>query len=56
MSPTPSKGLACLQSKLSIPSFLNYRKTLNSGAAPEIPPRPSALQTIAVPPELLLLR
>ena len=38
MSPTPSKGLACLQSKLSIPSFLNYRKTLNSGAAPEIPP------------------
>ena len=30
--------MACLQSKGSIPWFLNYSKTLNSGVAPEIDP------------------
>ena len=30
--------MACLQSKDSIPSFLSYLKTLNSGAAAENDP------------------
>ena len=38
LSTHPSKGLACLPRKLSVPSFLSYSKTLNSGAATEIMP------------------
>ena len=38
LSTHPSKGLACLPRKLSVPSFLSYSKTLNSGAATEIVP------------------
>ena len=39
MSPTGNRtAMACLQSKGSIPWFLNYSKTLNSGVAPEIDP------------------
>ena len=38
LSAHPSKGVACLQSNGSIPSFLSYSKILNSGAASEIDP------------------
>ena len=51
----PGEGPAVYRAK-EAPSFLHYFKTLNIGPVPEPNPRPPALQSSALPTELILLR